>query len=178
MGIKHNSLLASLITIVLMEHVWIRTGVVTNRLLVCLSSYRNLVYLSVSLSLSQSTRPRVLVHVCHCKKDQPRIAMHMFPSPSLSLSLSLSVLSALAAPSTRALVSHTNQVVGKLLDSVGGGAGLDVLRVVSDENGLGGLDDDDTLLALSEQATVSAVIFLHRMIPTQGNLSGLSEGLI
>ena len=53
-----------------------------------------------------------------------------------------------------------------------------MLRVVSDENGLGGLDDDDTLLALSEQATVSAVIFLHRMIPTQGNLSGLSEGLI
>lgn len=47
-----------------------------------------------------------------------------------------------------ALVSDTDQVVGKLLDGVGGGAGLDGLGVVGDENGLGSLDDNDALLAL------------------------------
>jgi hypothetical protein len=35
-----------------------------------------------------------------------------------------------------------------LLDGVGGGAGLDGLGVVSDEDGHVGLDDHDTLLAL------------------------------
>lgn len=46
------------------------------------------------------------------------------------------------------LVSDADQVVTKLLDGVGGGAGLDSLGIVGDEDGLGGLDDDNTLTAL------------------------------
>lgn len=46
------------------------------------------------------------------------------------------------------LVADADKVVGELLDSVGGRAGLDGLRVVGDEDGLGGLDDDDALSAL------------------------------
>lgn len=46
------------------------------------------------------------------------------------------------------LVTNADEVVGELLDGVGGGAGLDGLGVVSDEDGHVGLDDDDALLAL------------------------------
>lgn len=46
------------------------------------------------------------------------------------------------------LVADANEVVRELLDGVGGGAGLDGLGVVSDEDGHVGLDDDDALLAL------------------------------
>lgn len=48
----------------------------------------------------------------------------------------------------QALVSDADEVVGQLLDRVGGSAGLHTLGVVGDENGLGGLDNDETLLAL------------------------------
>ena len=47
------------------------------------------------------------------------------------------------------LVSDADEVVGELLDGVGGRSRLDALGVVSDEDGEGGLDDDDTLLALN-----------------------------
>lgn len=46
------------------------------------------------------------------------------------------------------LVTNADEVVGELLDGVGGGTGLDGLGVVSDEDGHVGLDDDDALLAL------------------------------
>lgn len=46
------------------------------------------------------------------------------------------------------LVTNADEVVTELLDGVGGGTGLDVFRVVGDEDGLGGLDNDNTLLSL------------------------------
>lgn len=46
------------------------------------------------------------------------------------------------------LVSNGNEVVAKLLDSVGSRTGLDALGVMCDEDSLGGLDDDDALFAL------------------------------
>lgn len=47
-----------------------------------------------------------------------------------------------------ALVANADEVVAELLDSVGSNTGLHDLWVVGDEDGLGGLDDDNTLLAL------------------------------
>ena len=47
-----------------------------------------------------------------------------------------------------ALVADANEVVGELLDGVGGHAGLHGLGVVGDEDGHVGLDDHDALLAL------------------------------
>lgn len=49
---------------------------------------------------------------------------------------------------TPSLVADAYQVVGELLDSVGGNTRLDVLGVVGDEESLLGLDDDQTFLAL------------------------------
>lgn len=49
---------------------------------------------------------------------------------------------------TPSLVANAYQVVGELLDGVGGNTRLDVLGVVSDEESLLGLDDDQTFLAL------------------------------
>lgn len=46
------------------------------------------------------------------------------------------------------LVANADEVVGKLLDGVGGRAGLDGLGVVGDKDGLGGLDDHDAFPAL------------------------------
>jgi hypothetical protein len=46
------------------------------------------------------------------------------------------------------LVLLADQVVGELLDRVGGGTRLDRLRVVGDEDGLDRLDNDDALTAL------------------------------
>lgn len=46
------------------------------------------------------------------------------------------------------LVADIDEVVGKLLDGVGGGARLDALGVVGHKDGLGGLDDDNALSAL------------------------------
>jgi len=46
------------------------------------------------------------------------------------------------------LVADADEVVGELLDSVGRRSRLDGLRVVGDEHGLVGLDDDDTFSAL------------------------------
>jgi hypothetical protein len=46
------------------------------------------------------------------------------------------------------LVTDAYQVVGELLDGVGGNTRLDVLGVVGDEESLLGLDDDQTFLAL------------------------------
>lgn len=46
------------------------------------------------------------------------------------------------------LVTDADEVVGELLDGVGGGTGLDSLGVVGDEDSHVGLDDDDTFLAL------------------------------
>lgn len=46
------------------------------------------------------------------------------------------------------LVADADKVVRELLDGVGGGAGLDGLGVVGDEDGHVGLDDDNTFLAL------------------------------
>lgn len=45
-------------------------------------------------------------------------------------------------------VPDAGQIVGELLDDVGGHAGLHRLGVVGDEDGLDGLDDDDAFLAL------------------------------
>lgn len=55
-----------------------------------------------------------------------------------------STLCSLAPP----LVADTDEVVGELLHGVGCDAGLDGFRVMGDEDGLGGLDDDDALSAL------------------------------
>jgi len=49
---------------------------------------------------------------------------------------------------TSSLVADAYQVVGELLDGVGGNTRLDVLGVVGDEESLLGLDDDQTFLAL------------------------------
>ena len=49
---------------------------------------------------------------------------------------------------TPPLVANAYQVIGELLDGVGGNTRLDVLGVVSDEESLLGLDDDQTFLAL------------------------------
>jgi hypothetical protein len=49
---------------------------------------------------------------------------------------------------TSSLVANAYQIVGELLDSVGGNTRLDVLGVVGDEESLLGLDDDQTFLAL------------------------------
>jgi hypothetical protein len=49
---------------------------------------------------------------------------------------------------TSSLVADAYQVIGELLDSVGGDTRLDVLGVVGDEESLLGLDDDETFLAL------------------------------
>jgi hypothetical protein len=49
---------------------------------------------------------------------------------------------------TSSLVADAYQIVGELLDSVGGNTRLDVLGVVGDEESLLGLDDDETFLAL------------------------------
>ena len=49
---------------------------------------------------------------------------------------------------TRGLVVDAYQVVGELLDGVGGGTRLHSLGIVGDEEGLLGLDDDDAFLAL------------------------------
>jgi hypothetical protein len=49
---------------------------------------------------------------------------------------------------TSSLVANAYQVIGELLDSVGGNTRLDVLGVVGDEESLLGLDDDETFLAL------------------------------
>ena len=57
------------------------------------------------------------------------------------------------------LVSDADKVVGELLDGVGGRSRLDALGVVSDEDGEGGLDDDDTLLALNRKYRPSAINF-------------------
>ena len=46
------------------------------------------------------------------------------------------------------LVADADKVVTEGLDGVGGRARLHVLGVVGDEDSLGGLHDDDTLLAL------------------------------
>jgi hypothetical protein len=48
----------------------------------------------------------------------------------------------------RDLVADANEVVGELLDGVGGHAGLDGFRVVGDEDGHVGLDDHDAFSAL------------------------------
>lgn len=50
------------------------------------------------------------------------------------------------------LVADANEVVGQLLDGVGCAAGLDGLRVVRDEDGFGGLDDDDAFSALLKES--------------------------
>jgi len=49
---------------------------------------------------------------------------------------------------TSSLVADAYQVVGELLDGVGGNTRLDVLGIVGDEKSLLGLDDDQTFLAL------------------------------
>ena len=49
---------------------------------------------------------------------------------------------------TPPLVANAYQVIGELLDGVGGNTRLDVLGVVGDEKSLLGLDDDQTFLAL------------------------------
>jgi len=49
------------------------------------------------------------------------------------------------------LVTHADEVIAESLNRVGGGTGLHVLGVVGDEDGLGGLDDDDSLFALQKQ---------------------------
>jgi hypothetical protein len=46
------------------------------------------------------------------------------------------------------LVSDLDEVVAELLDGVGGRSRLNGLGEVSDEDGEGGLDDDNTFLAL------------------------------
>lgn len=46
------------------------------------------------------------------------------------------------------LVADADEVVGKLLDGVGSRARLHGLRIVGDEDGLGGLDDNDAFPAL------------------------------
>ena len=48
-------------------------------------------------------------------------------------------------------VPHPNQIVAKLLHRVGGRPRLDRLRVVGDEDGLLGFDDDDALPALNDR---------------------------
>ncbi len=45
-------------------------------------------------------------------------------------------------------VAHAGQVISKVLDGLGGSARLDGLRVVGDEDGLDGLDDDDAFFPL------------------------------
>lgn len=62
--------------------------------------------------------------------------------------LSLPAFSASSLKCAVCLVSDLDEVVGELLDSVGGRSRLDGLGVMGDEHSLGGLDDDDALLAL------------------------------
>lgn len=52
------------------------------------------------------------------------------------------------------LVAHADKVVGELLDGVCCRPGLNGLGVVSDEDGLLGLDDDDALFALRSVSTL------------------------
>jgi hypothetical protein len=54
----------------------------------------------------------------------------------------------LFAPLRSCSVADADEVVGELLDGVGGHAGLDGLRVVSDKDGHVGLDDHDAFSAL------------------------------
>lgn len=49
---------------------------------------------------------------------------------------------------TACSVSYSDEVIGELLDGVGGIAWLDGFGVVGDKKGLRSLDDDDALLTL------------------------------
>jgi hypothetical protein len=69
--------------------------------------------------------------------------------PALACSrLNPHVLSTSSLRCAVCLVSDLDEVVGELLDGVGGRSRLDALGEVSDEDGEGGLDDDNTFLAL------------------------------
>jgi hypothetical protein len=54
-------------------------------------------------------------------------------------------------PSYQVLVAESNEVVGKLFDDVGSVSGLVLGAVVSNNDGLVGLDNGDTVLALREE---------------------------
>jgi hypothetical protein len=73
--------------------------------------------------------------------------------PALACSrLNLHALSTSSLRCAACLVSDLDEVVGELLDGVGGRSRLDALGEVSDEDGEGGLDDDNTFLALINSA--------------------------
>lgn len=120
----------------------------------------------------QNTTPRTETRAMQCLQRSPRFASSMsrFLNPSqargrmqvkrfTTSTASLSVKAICRAVSSYSifitsffLVSDADQVVTKLLDGVGGGAGLDSLGIVGDKDGLGGLDDDNTLTALGDSS--------------------------
>jgi hypothetical protein len=75
--------------------------------------------------------------------------------------LNLHAFSASSLRCAACLVPDLDEVVGELLDGVGGRSRLDALGEVSDEDSLGGLDDDDTLLALRGKKSRPSVIKLQ-----------------
>jgi hypothetical protein len=69
-------------------------------------------------------------------------------SPSTSCPCPCSSLFPAAVREVSRLITDLDQVIAQLLDGVGGGARLHRLRVMRDEDGLCGLDDDDAFPAL------------------------------
>ena len=90
----------------------------------------------------------------------PTLHQHPLNRPGLTISTSrwagpfnnphLSIFFVIP-PSYQVLVAESNEVVGKLFDDVGSVSGLVLRSVMSNNDGLVGLDNGDTVLALIEE---------------------------